>query len=243
MDDSGNFIVVWLAGSVWARVYDQNGIPVPNADNPYGEDFMALEGDDNPSVAALPGGGFLAVCDAPCSTPCADPDQRIIMAKRFDSTGMALEGFIILNDIYTWNLQPRVSANGNGYVAVWQYKLQESDSWDIRMRSVPISGPVGSLQRINTYLTDDQTTPVVSIETDGTVVAAWESDGQDGSGLGVFARDLDQSSEHQVNRTNYSWQYDAEVTHLINGKYVIVWSDIAMNDGDILGAIWIPEGS
>jgi hypothetical protein len=240
MDDLGNFMVIWRSWwlgeqAIWARVYDQNG-------NPYAEDFVvsfdSREENDNPAAAAKPGGGFLVVWEQACFFSCTPgEDQKVVMGKRFDSTGVVINDFKV-NDPYTWNMKPRVAAEAGGYKVVWQQKRVMSDGWDIRKCDV-VTGPSGRTT-VNLYQTGDQTSPAVTIGNDSTIVV-WESYGQDGSKLGVFARDLDQSSEHRVNRTTIDDQYDPDVTHLIAGKHLTVWVDKSVYAWDIRGAIWIPE--
>ncbi|HEV8267259.1 MAG TPA: hypothetical protein VGR00_03460, partial [Thermoanaerobaculia bacterium] len=48
--------------------------------------------------------------------------------------------------------------------------------------------PLGGEVRVNAYTTGDQSAPVISSGDTGEFVVAWESDGQDGDGFGVFAQ-------------------------------------------------------
>ena len=56
-------------------------------------------------------------------------------------------------------------------------------------RSVwPQGGPLGPEFRVNTYTTNNQWNPSVAAVASGDFVVVWESDLQDGSGLGVFGQ-------------------------------------------------------
>jgi len=54
-----------------------------------------------------------------------------------------------------------------------------------------VPGPVGSEFHVNTYTTDDQYASSVAADAAGNFVVAWQSFGQDGSGLGVFGQRYD----------------------------------------------------
>jgi hypothetical protein len=48
--------------------------------------------------------------------------------------------------------------------------------------------PAGGEFRVNTYTTDSQSRPTVALDGSGAFVVSWNSQGQDGSGHGVFAQ-------------------------------------------------------
>ena len=88
--------------------------------------------------------------------------------------------------------------------------------------------------RVNSTTSGTQTTSfdalsAVASDADGDSVVVWASDGQDGSGYGVFAQRYDSSgatvgSEFQVNTTTSNDQEDASVAMDDNGNFVVVWS-------------------
>jgi hypothetical protein len=64
--------------------------------------------------------------------------------------------------------------------------------------------PAGGEFRANTYTTGDQDDTSVASDASGNFVVVWQSDGQDGSNRGIFARRYDASGaprgpEFQVN--------------------------------------------
>lgn len=94
---------------------------------------------------------------------------------------------------------------------------------------------------INEYTASTQYDPSVAFLADGGYVITWASDGQDGSGYGVYARRFDKdghgiSGEFQVN-TLTAWRQDAAiVTALPDGGYVIVWENTRAADNTGIGA-------
>ena len=50
---------------------------------------------------------------------------------------------------------------------------------------------VGREFQVNAYTLEGQTNPAVCCDAAGNFIVAWESDGEDGSQLGIFARDRD----------------------------------------------------
>ncbi len=94
---------------------------------------------------------------------------------------------------------------------------------------------------INEYTTSTQYDPSVAFLADGGYVITWASDGQDGSGYGIYARRFDKDGhgiggEFQVN-TLTAWRQDAPiVTALPDGGYVIVWENTKAADNTGIGA-------
>jgi len=88
--------------------------------------------------------------------------------------------------------------------------------------------PVGPEFRVNTYTTDAQTLPVVASFASGGFVAAWQSEGQDGSQLGVFAQRYDATGapagpEFPVNTYTTGHQAIPAVAADSAGNFVVTW--------------------
>ena len=84
--------------------------------------------------------------------------------------------------------------------------------------------------RINTTTTGHQGSPLVGMSDDGGFVVAWESDGQDGDGLGIYAQRYNSSglpvgSELQVNPNATGDQVLANLTVDAGGGFVVTWHD------------------
>ncbi len=89
------------------------------------------------------------------------------------------------------------------------------------------SGSGGKQQLANTYTTSDQQRPAVAADGHGRAVVAWESLGQDGSHLGVFAQrfvdGVPAGPEFQVNSYTVSRQNFPAVAMDGAGNFVIAW--------------------
>ena len=136
---------------------------------------------------------------------------------------------------------PRTSLDiaGNA-VVVWQGSgpgSTEADVW--AQRYSPSGAPAGAEFRVSSTLTGCQLFPAVSSAADGSFVVAWQSEGQDGSGWGIFARRFDANGtalgpEIAVNTTTASDQQTPRVAH-DPGGFVVAWESSGQ-DGDGWGA-------
>lgn len=93
--------------------------------------------------------------------------------------------------------------------------------------------------RVNTYTNSDQLLPRVTVLNDGSTVVVWYSVGQDGSGQGIYQQRFDASgtplgAETRVNTYTTGDQYDATVTAVSGGGYVISWASDG-EDGSSFG--------
>ena len=87
---------------------------------------------------------------------------------------------------------------------------------------------LGAEFQVNTYTTQFQRSPAVAARTDGAFVVAWASNGQDGSGYGIFARRFSSAGtalavEFQVNTTTTQSQNVPAVGVDSDGDFVVVW--------------------
>jgi hypothetical protein len=96
--------------------------------------------------------------------------------------------------------------------------------------------PRGTELQVNTYTTGNQIQASVAIGADGRFVVAWTSGGQDGDGVGVFARRFDsagapQATEFQVNTYTTSSQHRPNAAFGDAGGFVVAWQSF-LQDGD-----------
>ena len=81
--------------------------------------------------------------------------------------------------------------SSGGFVVAWQSREQDGSGFSggVFGRRFDSSGtPLGGEFQVNQYTTSDQRYPRISHDSSGGFVVAWQSDGQDGSSFGVFAR-------------------------------------------------------
>lgn len=105
--------------------------------------------------------------------------------------------------------------------------------------------PLGAPTIVNTTTSGSQMNPDIAVRPDGSFVVVWQSEGQDGSGWGVYGRlyDVDATpigGEIQVAQTTSGSQIAPHVA--IGGTgvgFVVSWTDSGANSGN--GAIYARE--
>ncbi len=123
----------------------------------------------------------------------------------------------------------------------------------LEVRALLSASPIGPEFRVNSYTTAYQDTSNVAMDAAGNFVVTWTSDGQDGSGYGVYAQRFDASglangTEFRVNTSTTNWQMESSVAMSASGNFLISWSS-AGQDGDGFGiyaqrynAAGVPQG-
>ena len=94
----------------------------------------------------------------------------------------------------------------------------------------------GTEFQINTYTNGDQKSPMVSGFADGGFIVTWTSDGQDGSGLGVYGQRFDGAgsalgSEFPINNYTNGQQENPAVASLGDGRVVVTWNSSGQDGG------------
>jgi hypothetical protein len=117
---------------------------------------------------------------------------RGIFAQRYDgATGAPLGPEFQVNS-YTTGFQgsPAVSHWAGGlFVVVWHSDGQDGSGLGIFGQRYDGAGaPFGSEFRVNTYTTGNQRYPTAAADGVGCVLVGWESEGQDGSGAGIYGQ-------------------------------------------------------
>ncbi len=242
-DAAGNFVVTWTSdgqdGSglgVFARRFNAAGAP-------QGAEFQVNTFTPSyqyrSTVAADAAGNFVVVWTS------ADQDGSGygIFGQRFNASGSRLGSEFRVNT-YTIDNQYEASVASDAafdFVVVWASYGQDGSGWGVFGQRYDASGaPLGAEFRANPYTASDQLRPVVASDAAGDFVVGWESDGQDGSGFGVFAQRYDasgapQGTEFRVNSTTSLNQYLPSVASDAAGNFVIVWTDSSGEDGSGLG--------
>ncbi len=144
---------------------------------------------------------------------------------------------------YTAHHQSRSSIarlEGGGFVVTWRSDLQDGSGFGVYgQRYLEDGTPAGGEFHVSTFTTGNQSNPVVTTLHNGGFVVAWESDGQDGSGLGVYAQQYTAAGvkvgvEFRANTATANDQSEFIVTALNDGGYVIAWESEGQ-DGSGLG--------
>lgn len=188
MDETGGFAVVWLQDrtnkSIRGRLFDPNGLPRTDSFDVSTDNIVSVT---RPSIAMWTTGEFVVVWDG-------DPDranQDDIHARCFDAEGIAQTDAFVVNAQRDGAQQwPRVTTrSANTFVVVWEHDHDDGDqATDIFARCFERSGlPLGDQIPLNEIVAGKQRSPDAATTIDGSLLAVWESDDQDGSGYGLFA--------------------------------------------------------
>ena len=128
-----------------------------------------------------------------------------------------------------WNSTLSTLNNGNVMIT-WSSKEQDGSNSGIYGQILNQSGEkVGTEFAINSYTQDNQMISNLTTLKNGNVIVTWCSEGQDGSGSGIFGQVLNENgekvgTEFQVNTHSDNYQYYSTVTTLDNGNVMVTWS-------------------
>jgi hypothetical protein len=191
-----------------------------------------------PAVAGLSDGGFVVVWQSSGE----DGSGYGIYGQRYKATGAKIGNEFRVNTTTAGDqTQPAVAAlAGGGFVVAWTSSGQDRSGLGIYAQLYAGSGvATGGEFRVNTTTARDQSWPAIAGLAGGSFVVAWESNGQDHSGLGVYGRRYaatgkPQGGEMQVNSVTVNDQSLPSVAALDNGGFVVAWQS-ALQDGSRLG--------
>ena len=125
---------------------------------------------------------------------------------------------------------PAIAMDANGdYVAVWTSYLEDGSGYGVYAQRYAADGSTrGTEFRVNTFTTGYQGLPSVAMDVAGDFVVTWQSFGQDGSGMGIYAQrysadGVTQGGEFKVNTFTLENQESPSVAMDAAGDFVIVW--------------------
>ncbi|MCC7510602.1 MAG: tandem-95 repeat protein [Planctomycetes bacterium] len=163
-----------------------------------------------------------------------------IYAQRYNNSGAAVGSEFLVNTFTTNDqMYPSVAMDADGdFVIAWMSSLQDGASFGIYAQRYNNSGAaVGSEFLVNTFTTSEQQCPSVAMDADGDFVIAWMSNGQDGSGYGIYAQRYNNSgaavgSEFLVNTFTTNSQLYPSVAMDADGDFVVVWHSFGQDGSD-----------
>jgi len=233
----GGFVVTWHSNGqdgsgagVYAQRYDSAG-------NAVGGEFQVntyeAGGQEQSSVAALADGGFIVIWTS------YGQNDGDITAQRYDAAGNAVGGEFQVNSYtFTEQLMPSIAVlSDGGYVIAWTSFEQDGSDYGIHAQRYDAAGnPVGSEFQVNSYTSSDQFDTSIAALADGGFVVTWTSDGQDGSGYGIYGQRYDAAgnavgSEFHVSTYTDSNQHDSSVAALDNGGFIVTWASVQDGSG------------
>jgi serralysin len=177
---------------------------------------------DYPRTTKLANGGFVLAWSEQNG---ANTDFH---AQRFDGTGAKVGSEILVGG------GPSVASIGHGVAALadggfavtWSTQSDGSGA-SVHMRTYDASGaPKGAAAQVNITTSGNQYYPSIATLTDGSFVVSWISDGQDGSGMGVYARRFSASGtplsgEIPVNAWTNGNQNSSAIAALADGGFIV----------------------
>jgi hypothetical protein len=240
-DADGSILVVWQAGNAQdgsgAGIFGQR---FDDAGGPDGEEFQVNQFTENaqqvPVVTSEVSGEFVAVWESAEQ----DGSNDGIFGRRLLASG-ATEREEFLVNTYTEGGQrrPQVAAlAGGGSVVAWDGpggggsgRVVFAQLYD------PLGLPAGTAFVINTYTPDAQRRPTVAGAPTGGFFVVWESDDQDGSGIGVFGRlfaaqGVPLTDDFQVASYRVLDQDRPVVATDNGGDSLVVWQSFAQDGQD-----------
>ena len=186
--NEGDFVVVWQdAGpgppgpGIFGQRFNFSGTPL-------GPQFRVETYTTGlqaaPAVAVSYNGEFMVVWHSDGQ----DGSDLGVFGQRFSSGGMPI-GPEFRANTYTTGRQgfPTVAGNSNFLVA-WSSEGQDGSADGVFAQTYVNGVPFGPEARINTYTTGSQAAPFVVSSPGNNFVVVWQSDGQDGSGYGVYGQ-------------------------------------------------------
>ena len=232
MDGAGNFVVTWMSygqdGSglgIYAQRYDAAGVAV-------GGEFRVNSFTVNNQVApavAMDGAGNFVVTWVSNGQ---DGSGYGVYAQRYDAAGVAVGGEFRVNS-FTVNNQvaPAVAMDGAGnFVVTWESNGQDGSGYGFYAQRYDAAGvAVGSEFRVNSFTVNHQFEPAVAMDGAGNFVVTWISNGQDGSGYGIYAQRYDAAGvavggEFRVNSVTVNTQRAPAVAMDGAGNFVVTWT-------------------
>ncbi|MDC0913609.1 flagellin, partial [Paracoccaceae bacterium] len=191
----GSFVVTWQRQSdgsnvgVFGQRFDSSAAKI-------GLEFQIntyTTGDQNESsVASLPDGGFVVTWQSDGQ----DGDNNGIFGQRYNASGIKVGSEFQVNTQAAGSQEYStvIGLSDGGFLTAWSSSSNHADGsgYGIYGQRYDSSGnTVGDEFQINTYVSGDQDRISLEQLSDGSIVASWTSDGQDGDGDGIFAQIFD----------------------------------------------------
>jgi hypothetical protein len=236
---SGNFMVVWQqytdavdGWDVFGRRYDAAGSPL---ESPVRVHSSGIGCQMAPAIAADRSGVYTIAWHGCASAACSGPER--VMFRRFPASGSpgAAEAAV---DTAPTGIQrnPAVAASsqtGGEFLVAWQGRGDAADTsgWGVFARAYTSAGsPAGATVLVNQATSGSQHSPGVTFSIASTpgFVVAWQSQGQDASGAGVYRRRFGLTgaaigSEAVVNVVTSGSQRRPQVSSDASGNAVVLW--------------------
>ncbi|MFN6478681.1 beta strand repeat-containing protein [Nostoc sp. DedQUE07] len=231
MDTNGNFVVSWQSSGqdgsgygVYAQRYNSSGAAVGTE---FKVNTQTGNSQYNPTIAMDADGDFVISWQSYYQ----DGSYLGIYAQRYNSAGAAIGGeFLVNTHTNSFQSNPTVAMDGTGdFVISWQSYGQDGSGYGIYAQRYTSAGAaIGAEFKVNTYTNGNQINPTIAMDADGDFIISWTSNGQDGSGEGIYAQRYNSSGvaiggEFLVNTHTNNSQTNPTVAMDATGDFVISW--------------------
>jgi Ca2+-binding RTX toxin-like protein len=247
-----NFVIAWQSEAqdgdgtgIFGRAYNASGRPLSSE---FQVNTTTIDDQTAPAVAMSLDDSFVVVWASEQQISGSGQD---VYAQRFDARGRRIGAeFRVNRSTLEDQDNPDVAVDGSGnFVVVYESDGQDNntDGRDddgtgiVGQRFDRLGALIGNEFRINTRTENDQTAPVVAMNSQGDFVVIWTSEGQDGSGTGIFGQRYNNIGnpvgiEFQVNAQTDGGQLNPAVAIDDSGDFVVAWqSDSGSSDQDGYG--------
>ena len=246
--DDGGFVVVWQSWAqdgqgygIYSQRYDAAGAAVGGETR---INQTTLDDQSAPAVSTLTDGSYVVTW----SSYGQDGSYLGVYGRVYHADGTAAAGeFQVNSETLDDQRDPSVSALSNGGLLVsWESWGQDGSGNGVYAQRYDASGTaVGVEFRVNSETLSDQSAASVTglhrtaHAGDASFLVTWQSNGQDGSGSGIFAQRYDENgnpvgAEFQVNSHSGDSQKYPVVAAMLDGGFVIAWRS-QNQDGDSYG--------
>ncbi|MFH1755725.1 MAG: FlgD immunoglobulin-like domain containing protein, partial [Candidatus Latescibacterota bacterium] len=193
-DASGDFVVVWTSYQQDGSEYTVVGRRFRDTGAPLGNEFIINQYTDShqdyPDVAVAPGGSFVVVWHSALQ----DGSSYGVYGRRYNDSGQPIGGEFQINDYITRNQWwPKIAMDHFGsYTVVWQSDNQDGSSRGVFARRYRSDHTTHTNEfAVNTRTNDDQDRPAIASDPAGNLVVVWQSENQDGGGLGIYGQRIE----------------------------------------------------
>ena len=187
----GDFVIVWQslnqdgdAAGIFAQRFSGGGGPLGGE---FRVNSYTTAAQSGPAIAVRGNPGDVVVV---WTSAGQDGSDDGVFAQRYSASGAPLGPEFRVN---TYTTGPQRSASvavdsNGGFLVVWEGHASAEDGFGIfGQRYASTGAPLGGEFRVNSYTTGHQRYPSVG-QSNNDFFVAWQSDGQDGSGLGAYAQ-------------------------------------------------------
>ena len=194
----GGYLITWSSrdqdgdgNGVYFQRYDSSGNTV---DSETRVNTTTVNSQSGADAAALSDNGYVITW----TSYEQDGFDGGIYHQRYDADGNTVGAETMVNTT-TYNLQDfaRVTGlSGGGYVVTWLSAFQDGSEYGVYSQRFDTDGTLlGTETRVNSTTEGDQNGCSIAAINSGGYVIAWESDGQDGDGYGVYLKQFDANGD------------------------------------------------